>query len=205
MRHLAGGDAGRRSARACSPLSCLSTCDAISLAGTGRLSSFGVDHWVKVFLFSPYSERMGTSVAASMAAGAQTTFTFRTVLVLHAVALGLFVVRIVCVCAIVCARIPPSLTARAGRYERRTPLVSSCGFAEQTSGCQRAACRFVTAVCGSAMRTQAFWRTLTSPPLFSGVAESPLIILLFGIMPLGLVGHMHARGSIGMGMKVKDG
>ena len=111
----------------------------------------------------------------------------------------------VCVCAVVCARIPPSLTARAGRYERRTPLVSSCGFAEQTSGCQRAACRFVTAVCGSAMQTQAFWRTLTSPPLFSGVAESPLIILLFGIMPLTLVGHMHARGSIGMGMKVKDG
>jgi hypothetical protein len=51
----------------------------------------------------------------------------------------------------------------------------------------------------------AFWRTLTLPPLFSGVAESPLIILLFGIMPLALVGHMHARGSIGMGMKVKDG
>ena len=41
---------------------------------------------------------MGTWVAASKAAGAQTTFTFRTVLVLHAVALGLFVVRIVCVC-----------------------------------------------------------------------------------------------------------
>ena len=56
--------------------------------------------WFSVFsfFFSNNVCRMGTSVTASKAAGAQTTFTFRTVLVLHAVALGLFVVRIVCVC-----------------------------------------------------------------------------------------------------------
>ena len=42
---------------------------------------------------------MGPSelLAAGKTAGAQTTFTSQTVLVLHAVALGLFVVAIVCV------------------------------------------------------------------------------------------------------------
>ena len=130
----------------------------INQAFGSRFSFFSPTKWV--------GERMGTSVAASKAAGAQTTFTFRTVLVLHAVALGLFVVRIVCVCAVVCARIPPSLTARAGRYERRTPLVSSCGFAEQISGCQRAACRFVTAVYGSAMRTRILENTDFAPTFF---------------------------------------
>ena len=57
-----------------------------------------IHHGHFLFFFSNKVCRMGTSVTASKAAGAQTTFTFRTVLVLHAVALGLFVVRIVCVC-----------------------------------------------------------------------------------------------------------
>jgi hypothetical protein len=36
------------------------------------------------------------------------------------------------------------------------------------------------------------------------LAEHPAVILLVGVVPLVIVTYLQAKGSIGMGMKVKD-
>ena len=159
MRHLACGDAGRPRARACSPLSCLSTCDAILQCSTLVLG----------FLFFFLQQRLqngNLGHGKQGRGGADNVHVSNCPRTACSGSRALCGTDCVCVCAVVCARIPPSLTARAGRYERRTPLVSSCGFAEQISGCQRAACRFVTAVYGSAMRTRILENTDFAPTFF---------------------------------------
>jgi hypothetical protein len=47
----------------------------------------------------------------------------------------------------------------------------------------------------------ALTRTLHSAG--ADLSESPLAILLVGVVPLAAVTYMQARGTIGMGMKVK--